>query len=790
MLRAPRCAHRLSNGDRTDRRLLHRWALLLALVLAGCSRDRSPPAPLPAKARSAAEPATYVGAAACAACHPTETKAWATSHHRVAMQPATEATVLGDFRDARFTLKGLVTTFLRHDGGFAVRTAGPDGKLAELPIRFTFGIDPLQQYLMEFPRGRLQSLDIAWDTRTLAEGGQRWFDLDAGELRTDLRNTLRWTDPHQNGNHMCGACHTTNFRKDYRAEGDHFETAFSEGNVACEACHGPASVHVTWARAGKTGADPLKGLPFALRGASLSTWGKPGTTGTLTREGPISRQEVETCGGCHARRAQLWPTVQPGALIGQAYRVALLEEGLYEPDGQILGEALEYGSFLQSNMFQQGVTCSDCHEPHAAKKLRADGNAVCTRCHLASRFDAPAHHHHPAGSTGAQCVSCHMSMRTYMVLDERRDHSFRIPRPDLALKIGTPDACTGCHRDKGVRWSAQKALALWGPALATRPQWGAAITAGRHWLPGAGDQLMTIALNTDFPGIVRATAVGLLEKFPTPQIASLLEQWSKDPDPLVRRATAHALVGLEPPARARVTAPLLADPVRDVRLEATSTLASVPQRLLDGPTRAALQVAMRELRASLAVDADRSDGQYNLGILELALGNAKEAEAAFRLAIQRDPGFAPSYLKLAEVLRGSGREGEAEQTLRAAVLQDAGDAPAFHELGLSLVRQGRKAEALPFLEKAARLGAANPDFAYVYAVALQDSGDRRGALTVLERTQARFPGNLEVLTRLVKLHQDAGDVDGARRWARKLGEAAPNLAAVQQFVQSVEQGGP
>ena len=705
------------------------------------------------------------------------------------MQPATDATVLGNFQDVQARFHGVTTTFLRRDTGFAVRTDGPDGKPGEFPVRFTFGVEPLQQYLVEFPRGRLQCLGIAWDSRPKAEGGQRWFHLYPDELRMDFRNALHWTRPQQNWNYMCGACHTTAFQKNYHAEADRFETAYSEGNVSCEACHGPASGHLDWVAWGQPASDTLKGLTFALHGASLASYGPLGITGTMQRNGPVSRVEVETCGPCHARRGQLWPTATPGAPIGQAYRVALLEEGLYEADGQIRDEVFEYGSFLQSKMYLKGVTCSDCHEPHAAKKLRAEGNPVCTKCHLAARFDTPEHHHHQPGTPGAQCVSCHMRMKTYMVLDGRRDHSFRIPRPDLAQTLNTPDACTGCHADKGVRWSAEQALALW-PSLAARPQWGEALHAGRRWLPGAGDKLLATASDTNFPGIVRATAVELLEGYPDPGLVPLLDRLAHDPDPLVRRSAAHSLAGLDVPTRVRLTAPLLADPIRDVRLEATATLVGVPSRELDASTRAALEVAVRERRASLASDADRSEAQYNLGVLELALGNVAAAEAAFRLSIQRDPTFGPAYLNLAEVLRGTGREAEAEKTLREALRVDAGDAPAYHALGLSLVRQGRKTEALQLLEKAARLGSANPRFAYVYAVALQDSGNHAGALKVLEQTQARFPGNLEVLTLLVQLHRNAGDADGARRWARKLALAAPNVAAVQQFVRSVEQGTP
>jgi predicted CXXCH cytochrome family protein len=695
--------------------------------------------------------------------------------------------VLGDFNDARLASKGAITTFLRRDGGFAVHSEGPDGGAEAFAVRFTLGVEPLQQYLLALPQGGFQSPDIAWDSRPVAAGGQRWFRLPTVELPADgaaaAGGRHGWNQP-------CGACHSTGFKKSYRAEDDTLQTAFAEGGVGCEACHGPASGHMAWAKAGKPTADAQKGLTFSLRGASLAAWGNAGTTGTLGRTGPISRVEVETCGTCHSRRRQLWPTALPGAPIGQAYRVALLEEGLYAPDGQIEGEVYEYGSFLQSSMFQQGVTCSDCHEPHSAKKLRSEGNAVCTRCHLAARFEAAEHHHHAPGSEAAQCVACHMVQRTSMAVDTRRDHSFRIPRPDLALKLGTPDACTGCHKDKDVRWSAEKALALWGKGLAARPQWGEAIAAGRHWQPAAGDRLADAALNTAFPAIARATAIELLERFPGPQFASLLEGWAKDRDPLVRRATAHALAGLEPPARARLTLPMLADPVRDVRLEATTTLETVPQRLLDAPARAALKAATLEFRTSLAADADRSEAQYELGTLELALGNARAAEAAFRLAIAQDPGFTPSYLQLAEVLRGTGKESEAEQTLKDAIQKQPADAPAYHALAMSLVRRGRKAEALPLLEKAARLGAADPHFAYVYAVALEDTGNHRGARAVLEKTQARFPGDLEVLTRLVLLARDAGDKEGMRRWTEKLSAAAPNVTAVQQFIRSVEAGNP
>lgn len=704
------------------------------------------------------------------------------------MQPATASIALGNFNGAHATAHGVTSTFLRRGDDLLVRTDGVDGRPSEFRVAYTFGVAPLQQYLVPFPGGRFQSLPLAWDARATSAAGQRWFHLYPNELRMDFRNPLHWTRPQQNWNDMCAQCHTTDFEKNYRAEGDRFESTYSEGNVACEACHGPGSRHVVWAHGARPAADRLRGLTFELKGASLASWGSPGSSGTLTRQGPLSHVEVETCGPCHARRGQIWPEVKPGENIGQAFRVALLDEALYQPDGQILDEVFEYGSFLQSKMYQKGVTCSDCHEPHAALKLRAQGNSVCARCHLPARFDTEEHHHHRPGSAGAECVSCHMSMRTYMVVDGRRDHSFRVPRPDLAVKLGTPDACTGCHRKEGAKWSAEKALALWGPGLQVRPQWGEAIAAGRGYQLGAGEKLMRTVDDNGFPGIVRATAVSLLERYLDPQVVALFERSAANPDPLVRRAVAHALGGLEPSARLRIGAPLLADAVRAVRLEAASSVARVPAQLLDASTQTALDLGIRELRVSLAADADRADAQYNLGVLELSLGRTAEGEAAFRLAIQRDPTFGPAYLNLADVMRGNGRERDAEATLREALRWDVGDASAHHALGLSLVRQGRRGEALVELERAARLGKANPRFAYVYAVALNDSGERKKALQILEETQVRVPGNVEVLTLLVQLHLDGHDADGARRWARTLAAAAPNTPGVQQFVQRVEQG--
>jgi hypothetical protein len=202
---------------------------------------------------------------ACAACHAKENAAWQGSRHRAAMQVADAKTMLGNFNGARFTYAGVTSTFSKRDGKFLVRTDGPDGKLHDYEARYTFGVDPLQQYLIEVPDGRLQALSIAWDVER-----KRWFHLYPKE-RVDSADELHWTRPSQNWNYMCADCHSTALRKNYDAVADRFRTQWSEISVGCEACHGPGSAHVAWGNArhdGKAYADDgSKGLAAPRRAA-------------------------------------------------------------------------------------------------------------------------------------------------------------------------------------------------------------------------------------------------------------------------------------------------------------------------------------------------------------------------------------------------------------------------------------------------------------------------------------------------------------------------------------------
>jgi tetratricopeptide (TPR) repeat protein len=447
---------------------------------------------------------------------------------------------------------------------------------------------------------------------------------------------------------------------------------------------------------------------------------------------------------------------------------ATLREGLYHADGQQQDEVFIWGSFLQSKMHAAGVGCADCHDPHT-QKMRLPGNATCAQCHAPARYDVVEHHRHEPGEGGAQCVDCHMPATTYMVNDPRRDHGFKVPRPDLTASTGAPNACSSCHADRGAEWAASALDGWHGKDWRARPSIAPTLHAARRAQPGAARGLQALLGDPAQPAIVRATALELAARYPNPAADAALRIALGDSDDLVRHVAVSRHEAAPPEARAALLVPRLRDRARAVRIEAARLLLPVADTLA-GDDRAAFDAALIEHEAALRQDLSRPESQLNLGNLLLQRGESQAAESAFRRSLALDPRFVPAAVNLADLLRGRGDEIGAERVLRdslRALGSVAAAAPLRESLGLALVRQGRKPEALAEFQAAVRAAPDLPRYAYLHALALDDAGRRPDAIKTLTAGAERAPDR-DLLLTLAMFRSEGGDEAGARaalaRW--------------------------
>jgi hypothetical protein len=590
----------------------------------------------PATAQQSAP--AFVGSAVCVDCHEEAAEQWAGSHHAHAWTTPGPDTIVADFDGTEFAHDGTLSRFrIAEDGSYHVTVTEKDGTTTDYRVHSVAGIEPLQQYLLETEPGRLQSFDVVWDTER-----ERWFHLYPDQdLPPD--DGLHWTGPYKTWNARCAECHATGFEKNYDAQSRSYASTQVEIGVGCEACHGPGAAHVA----------RVEGQEIAETDAERDAYG-------FTMSFDETEASIQQCAGCHSRReAHGDGNPLPGTPYHDAYNLALLRPGLYHADGQIRDEVYVYGSFLQSKMYDRGVGCLDCHDAHTAD-LVATGNAVCTRCHspagnpefstlTPADYDTPTHHFHEPGSEGAQCKSCHMIERVYMGVDGRRDHSFRVPRPDLAEETGSPDACTDCHSDRSADWAAAR-IAAWYPDSDRRDQhYGLTLARGRTDPVGAADDLAELAADAGQPGIVRATALWLMQRAGDAELATRAAPLLADPDPVVRAAAAGVQRAAPPQERVLRLVDLLADPVRSVRMAAAREMLGAPIARLPGTMAADLRAAMDEWQRALANRLDFPETHLQLGGMALTMQNLPAAEGAFREVVRLDPQQIEAWAVLARI---------------------------------------------------------------------------------------------------------------------------------------------
>ncbi|TCL00755.1 cytochrome c554/c'-like protein [Shimia isoporae] len=566
----------------------------------------------------------YVGSETCADCHSEAYDAWKTSHHGEAWRRPDETVLQGAFEGEIFEHKGMRATFDTIEGTRRISVVEEDGSEAVYDLHSVGGTYPLQHLILETEEGRLQSFDVVWDV-----DAQRWYHLYP-EQDLPPQDAFHWSGAYKNWNARCAECHATGFEKNYDFRNKSYRSTQVEIGVGCEACHGPGEAHLTLQNGGT--------IDWAI---SVDDYG-------FTAQMADPKSAMEQCAGCHSRREAFGNgNPLPGTRFADAYNLAMLRPGLYHPDGQILDEVYVYGSFLQSKMHQKGVTCANCHTPHSAETL-ADDNALCTQCHSPAgnpefptlplaTYDSPDHTHHEEGTSGAQCVNCHMTDRVYMGTDPRRDHSFRVPRPDLTGKIGTPNACTACHDDKPARWAADQITQWFPQGQWTQKHYGEILEAGRLNPVAASTDLFTLAQNEATPGLIRATALWLLG----PGAASLeidaLGAFLDNPDPQIRVGALDALKQRSP----LVTTPYLLrglnDETRAVRIAAARAILSQPPNRITDELRAATRQAYSELGGMIRNQLDFAEAHLQLGGYAMVAGDIRSAVVALTEAVRINP---------------------------------------------------------------------------------------------------------------------------------------------------------
>lgn len=696
---------------------------------------------------------SYMGTAECKSCHEAEYHDWKDSDHDLAMQEVNDSTVLGDFNDVTITLNGITSKLYRNGDDYMAHTIGEDGEYHEYKVAYVFGIRPLQNYLVYFPKGKLQVLRLTWDSEK-----NRWYNTN-DHLELAHGEWINWAGGGANWNTMCAECHSTNVKKNYIADADSFHTTFDIIDVSCEACHGPGEKHVKWVN------DPdYEKYKEKIQDNFVE---QPTDMENITM--------VDKCAPCHIRRQQIAEFTHEGELMDH-YIPEILRDNLYHADGQIKDEVYVYGSFVQSKMYHNGVKCADCHNVHSLK-LKAEGNALCGSCHAPSVYNTEKHHFHKGGDKvkETQCVNCHMTGETYMGIDFRRDHSFRVPRPDQSAKFGTPNACTGCHTEKSDKWAAKQIEEWYGKER--NYHFSDALTIGRERTQESVPELLKLLKDKSQPTIARATAVHYLSAIPNDDATKAIIRALNDPEPLIRYYAVEVVANYPEDQKMTYLVPRMDDKLRAVRVAAARALFGTEKKEISANYHKAYDRAMDEYERSLAINADFPGGQFNYGQFYTRRGELEKAEQAYLRAIEKDNLFHMARLNLSHLYNTMKKNDKAVAMLEEVIKGNPEYGPAYYSLGLLYAEEKQMDKAVAQLEKAAKYDSQNTRIYYNWGLILQGDNKRKEAMKVFKKGLEVAPEDIGLNNALMILYvQD-----------QKLNEAKPHLDLLLKYYPNDQQ---
>ncbi|RPD96156.1 tetratricopeptide repeat protein [Aureibaculum marinum] len=700
----------------------------------------------------------FLGSESCAECHKNQFDDWKGSHHDKAMELATRETILAPFKGETLKSQGVTSKFFTKNNDFFVNTEGPDGNYYDYKIIYTFGINPLQQYLVKFPDGRYQALRTAWDSEK-----NKWFDLYP-DFKVVHSEWLHWSRGGLNWNNMCADCHSTNVRENYDEKTKSYSTEYSIINVSCEACHGPGKEHVAKVK--------------DLGDAYTSNDGNLQMTSSTD-----SQLLVDQCARCHMRREQFSENFNYEGTMLDHYFPQLLESPIYYADGQILDEDYVYGSFVQSKMYHNGISCKDCHNSHSLE-LKFEGNKLCMQCHVPQKYNVEAHHKHKEIGEATQCINCHMVGRIYMGNDYRRDHSFRIPRPDQSIKYGTPNACIQCHTDKTNEWAWQNYKELYGePDSIHFSDYLAPAIAGE---PNAHLGLFKLAQDEKFPDIARASAISAMQNYNIQDHINEFMAFLNDKSPLVRGATVDVLSQSNSTDFMSYLLPLLKDDKRTVRVKAFFALGDVPEANIPENYLIAYNNAKKEFESYLKINADFSGGQAKKAAYYQKKGDLQKVKSAYENALNIDYNNNIVRSNLANVYYNLGETDKAEQAFREVIKQEPDFGLTYYSLGLLLAELNRTEDAISEMEKAHKLMPDNLRVIYNLSLLHKKNKNYKAAENILIKGLSRYPENEELLYALAFHYKDLNKKDKAIAIVNKLIMLAPNNSTYKTLLNSLQ----
>jgi tetratricopeptide (TPR) repeat protein len=701
--------------------------------------------------------ANFLGDQTCKECHQQEFDKWEGSHHDKSMDIATRETIIADFKGEQFFSQGVLSRFFQKNGDFYVNTDGPDGKNHDYKIEYVFGVTPLQQYIVKFPDGHYQCLRTAWDTKK-----KKWYDLYP-DFKVVHSEWLHWSRGGLNWNNMCADCHSTNVRKNYKQEDHSYDTKFALIDVSCEACHGPGKQHVE----------------------DVNTQGEGyRDSGTMQMTLDTSPKElVDQCARCHMRREMLTDRFNFEGTMLDHYYPQLIKEPTYYADGQILDEDYVYGSFVQSKMYHNDVTCTNCHDAHTLER-KFEGNKLCTQCHAPEKFDTEEHSFHALGTDGALCVNCHMPGKLYMGTDFRRDHSFRIPRPDLSVKYGTPNACVGCHKDKTDQWAADVLVKLKGAPIENH--FSDLLVPGLKGAPNAHASLLQLAKDTIYPEIARASAIVELPNYRNQaEVRKQLLLFLNDASPMIRASSVDAINEISDPADVNYLLPLLNDEKRAVRIKAFAGLALMDENNIPQKKRRVYNKVKKEYFIYLKGTSDFVGGRINKANYILKKGDLVGAIKGYESALEIDSINNMVRTNLANLYYQNKQFEEAEKAFKTIISLEPEYGATYYSYGLLLAELKRTEDATIQMELATIYLSENPRVYYNLSLLYDGLKNTSKAEETIVRGLKKLPNNESLLYLLAYHYANNGAKEKAKNIALQLVQLFPNNSQYFTFLKQL-----